>query len=89
MKLQERLRFELSRIADEECYDGGSHQLMFLRQSEARELRSALDAQEARIKMLEAILKAVDGMIAHQYTGSREAMSYLQDVCDRAREALK
>jgi len=55
--LQDRLRFELSRIADEECYDGGSHQLMFLRQSEARELRDALDAQAERIKALEGALR--------------------------------
>ena len=67
--LQDRLRFELSRIADEECYDGGSHQLMFLRQSEARELRDALDAQAERIKALEGALRDTAMMLEHAITG--------------------
>lgn len=87
MTPQERLRFELSRIADEECYDGGSHQLMFLRQIEARELRTALDAKDARIKRLEEALRGCELVLARLDT--------LRHLCpefhalDRARAALE
>lgn len=85
MTPQERLRFELCRIADEECYDFGSHQLMMLRQDEARELRSYLDAQEARIKRLEEALRFY-ATREHYY----EACIPLQnDGGSRARKALK
>ena len=49
----------------------------------------AIDAQEKRIKELEGVLEAVDDLIQYQYSGSREAMTYLTQTCDRAREALK
>lgn len=83
MTPQERLRFELCRIADEECYDFGSHQLMMLRQDEARELRSYLDAQEARIKQLEGALRE----IARGMRGGQ--IMYASECWAIAREALK
>jgi len=100
MRLQERLRFELSRIADEECYDGGSHQLIFLRQSEARELRDALDARDARIAELEGIILWALGENGEfpDIPENWDALKYkpmyywrkeMRVRFDRAREALK
>jgi len=92
MTLQERLRFELSRIADEECYDGGSHQLMFLRQSEARELRDALDAKDARINELSRIaylfVEADDAWKDGDITWAQYE-ARVKEWTQRAREALK
>lgn len=53
-----------------------------------RSMADALDAQAERIKALEGALEAVDDLIQYQYSGTREAMTYLTQTCDRARALL-
>ena len=40
------------------------------------------------VKQLVEALEAVEALIEHQYTGTREGMTYLQNTCDDAQDAL-
>lgn len=55
----------------------------------AEELVDAQTFLMARIKVLREACKAVDDLIGYQYTGSREAMTALQRVCDQCHAALE
>lgn len=48
-----------------------------------------LARMDCEIEDMKRVLRDVDALIDYQYSGTREAMTYLTQVCDRAREVLK